>query len=471
MSRIADRDRIPIFQKLMFAAGVNMDYVATGLMTSVLWMPYFNIGLGMSPAMLGFVLMILRAWDAMTNPIIGNLSDNARTRWGRRRPFMVVGAVLCAAMYPLLWRMPEGLGETGNAVYLTLTGMVFFTCYALWSMPYYGMQLELTPNYDERTRLAAWLTFFGKLSLLGGGWLLAVVTGSRFTNAATGQPDIVAGVKSCSWLIAAGILFFGLLPPLFVKERYYESGVVGKGRDPFWRSIRESARCRPLWMLIGASFFIILGYASVASLGQYLNIYYVNHGHLAESSVITGWKTSIVVATGLVCIPLWTWIGEKFDKKSVVAVMVGASAFGHMLNLYMLTPAHPYWQLIPGVFESGAIAAVWMFLPSMKADTADYDEQYTLRRREGGLNAFYSWFTKAANTCAMGLSGVVIELAGFAVTRTEQPPEVLSRMMGFYLVMPLIFWAVALVFVYFYPLNRARMTTIRQLLETRRGTI
>src|SRR3954465_13380621 len=100
--QIAESDRIPTFQKLMFSCGVNMDYVATGLLAS-LWMPFFNIGMGLTPVTLGVIMMILRAWDAISDPLVGNISDNARTRWGRRRPFMFVASITTAGLIPLFW--------------------------------------------------------------------------------------------------------------------------------------------------------------------------------------------------------------------------------------------------------------------------------------------------------------------------------------------------------------------------------
>ena len=105
---IAASDRIPLLQKIMFSAGGTMDYVAANFSTSVLWMPYFNIGLGIDPALLGIVLMILRGWDAFVDPVMGNFSDNTRTRWGRRRPFMVVGAILTATIFPSSGMFPKG---------------------------------------------------------------------------------------------------------------------------------------------------------------------------------------------------------------------------------------------------------------------------------------------------------------------------------------------------------------------------
>src|SRR6185436_14124928 len=143
---------------------------------SVLWMPYFNIGMGMSPAILSLILVIFQIWNAFMDPIMGNLSDNTRTRWGRRRPYMVVGAVVTACIYPFIWRAPFSWGETGAMIYLIGIGLLFYTSFSVWAMPYYALQIELTPNYDERTRLSAWITFFGKISSLGSSWTLALLT-------------------------------------------------------------------------------------------------------------------------------------------------------------------------------------------------------------------------------------------------------------------------------------------------------
>jgi GPH family glycoside/pentoside/hexuronide:cation symporter len=468
---IAASDRIPLLQKIMFAAGGTMDYVAANFSTSVLWMPFFNIGLGIDPALLGIVLMVLRGWDAFIDPVMGNFSDNTRTRWGRRRPFMVVGAILTATIFPFIWHVPQGVSQTAQVTYLIVIGLLFFTCFSSWSMPYFGLQLELTPNYDERTRLTGWMTFCGKFTSLMGGWVLAVLTSHWFDNPATGKPDIVHAVQTASWFIAGLILMTGLLPPIFVKERYYESEVKNQSRDPFLKSIWESMHCSPLWLLIGISFFLVLGSSFSGVLGQYMNIYFINQGKLSHAFVIAGWISTATFVTGILTIPFWIWMGERFDKKTLVTVLLIGSMAGHLLNLVCLRPDAPYLQVIPGVFSSMVISAVWLFLPSMKADVADYDELKTTRRREGALNAFYSWFIKAAITCAAGAGGIAIHLSGFSAKMTEQSPEVLYRMKMLYLTLPILLWSATLIFICYYPLNRVRMAKIREELEIRRGKV
>ena len=152
--------------------------------------------------------------------------------------------------------------------------------------------------------------------------------------------------------------------------------------------------------------------------------------------------------------------------------MLLGSMFGHTLNFFLMTPAMPYLQIIPGIFESCAISAVWLFLPSMKADIADYDEVQTRSRREGALNAFYSWFIKAALACSMGLGGLVLFISGFDVKLAhEQPAAVLHSMLLLYVALPLVIWFCGLIFVWLYPLDRRQMSVIRADLEARRGKI
>jgi GPH family glycoside/pentoside/hexuronide:cation symporter len=463
-------DRIPKVQKAAFSLGYCVDYLSTGLTVSVLWMPFFNIGLGMSPAILGGFLMLFRGWDAITDPIMGNITDNTRSRWGRRRPYIALGTVLTAISYILLWRVPAGLSPMQQNLMLGGLGILLFTCYTIWSMPFYSLMMELTPNYDERTRLSAWVAIAGKLIYLGGGWVLALATCQMFADPVTGKADIVRGMRAVSLLIAGLFLILGLLPAFFVKERYYKAASAGH-RTKFWKSIRESIHCKPLWWLTGINFFLTLGMSITGILGQYVSIYYLNGGNLSSASVLNGWRSSGVMLIGILGIPLWTKLSEWLDKKIIVAIMLSCSMIGHLMNLFCLNPENPYLWLVASIFEAGAIGAVWLFLPAMKGDVADYDEIDTNTRREGSLNAFYSWFAKLAATIGAGLGGTVLQWSGFNAALGAQPLNILLRMKWLYIVLPIVLWSFTLLFIWRYSLDRKRMAAIRSQLEARRGAV
>lgn len=524
-AHIPPEDRIPIGQKVAVALGQNTDYVATIMLTTTLWMPFFNIGLGLSPVVLGIILMVLRAWDAISDPLMGNISDNARTRWGRRRPFMFVAAITTACLYPLLWHFPQSVldgtswlaaaadwipfidtlgltaAEKSTSLYLTFIGLIFFTSFTCWGMPYYGLQLELTPNYDERTRLTAVMALVSKLTSIIGSWtfvtiiFVGTISQGDF-SALEGKPawfqklihavqpwlqslasdhidekPIVTGMRLMCWVFAGLIIFFGIIPAIFVKERFYEKEAAKQPSEPFWQSVKASLKCGPLWSLISTSFFLVMGYSAIGSLGQYVNIYYVCRGDMLLAGTIGGIKGTLLAISGIAMLPLFAWLGEKYDKRTVVLGMLGMSMFGHFLNYWLMTPAYPYLQIVAGFFESSSISAVWLFLPSMKADVADYDEQSTHRRREGAINAFYSWFIKASLTASMGIGGVVLQTTGFDRNFAQQPDDVLQRMFWSYLIIPIVIWAVAVLSMWFYPLTRVRCTEIRHFLENRRGQI
>jgi glycoside/pentoside/hexuronide:cation symporter, GPH family len=466
-------ERIPLREKIGFSLGANVDLVTSTLLTA-LFMPVFNIGLGMSPVAIGLVLMLLRAWDALTDPVMGYITDNFPTRWGRRRPYLVIGAVGCALLYPLFWFMPETASEHGQFFYLLLVGMAFYSAYTCWAMPYYALQLELTPNYHERTRLTAWMTIFIKVGSLGAGWNMALISSAYFADPSTGRADLVNGMQTMGWLYAGLLLLFGVAPALLVKERSFGTAAPRFGeptaaREPFWANIRESLTNRPLWSLIGISFLVVVGSMAVGSVGQYVFIYYVMDGDLYQAGIISGWKSTLVTASSIALIPFWTWLGRYHDKRTLVIATLLITMFGHVLGYFLITPKSPYLSIIPGFFESAALSAIWLFLPSMKGDVADYDEQQTGRRREGSMNSFYSWFFKAALTVSAGLGGWVLQATGFDVKLNATDPVIHGRMFMIYIFLPMAFWGAALLLVWRYPLTRDRMASIRTVLESRRG--
>jgi GPH family glycoside/pentoside/hexuronide:cation symporter len=468
--RVPDSDRVPVLQKVTYGVGGAVDWFTVG-MSGRLFMPVFNLGFGMAPQTLGLIMMLYRIWDAVTDPVMGNLSDNTRTRWGRRRPYIFIGALLVAAVTPMLYRPPDDLSPNGMAGYVLALGLLMYTCSTIWSMAYNCLMLEMTPHYDERTRISAYRTVFGKFGALIGGWVIPLASSPLFFNA-QGETDLVRGVQVISLWMSGLVVVLGILPAVFNRERYYEKEVVAQARESLVQGLRETIRLKPLWLMTGFVVLQVFGSSITGALGFYINIYYISGGELLDASIIEGLKDTTGFLMGLAAVPFWTWVCERLDKKWTMMIIIGSGFIGAALNVLCLNPDYPYLQIVPAVFYASVVASIWLIVPSMLADMVDYDELQTGRRREGSINAVFSWFLKLGMTLPVGLSGFVLAATGFdTAAGREQPPEVLHRMLWSFILLPLIFWGTALVLLWFYPLNREKMQAIRTQLEQRRGKI
>ena len=146
-------DKVPFLKKLAYASGGPVDIFGIWVMVSIAYQ-VFNFELKMSPTYVAIILMSLRLWDAMMDPVTGWISDNFRSKWGRRRPFIFVGAIFSGILYPLIWWFPTDLSQEGIMLWVIGFGILFYTAFAVWAMPYQSMLMEMTPDYNERTRVA-----------------------------------------------------------------------------------------------------------------------------------------------------------------------------------------------------------------------------------------------------------------------------------------------------------------------------
>ncbi|QYY35056.1 MFS transporter [Ruficoccus sp. ZRK36] len=470
MHHVRPEDRVPIGQKIAYGLGGPLEILSVTIPKSVIT-PVFNIGMGLNPVLISLVAMLWRAWDAFSDPVMGNISDNARTRWGRRRPFIVLGAILTGLTMPIMWWAPESLSQWQLFTWLLVTGILFYTCFTIWSMPYYSLNMEMSPSYDERTIITAYRAVPQKLAYLLAGWIIALASMSIFGVNADGTPNLINGMRWISLCLAGATIVLGVLPGIFVKERYYAK-TKGQKKRRLMDDVKQTFRTKPFLILLTIVFTKLLGFGFIGTLGFYLNAYYVCGGDIKQAAVINGVKASMLILPNLFAVPFCTWLSSCFGKRVVLYVISASTILGFLSVYIFYDPAHPWLQLIPALLVSPLSAGIWLIAPSMQADVADFDELETGNRREGSFSAVFSWTTKMTSTITTGLGGFVLVWTGFDVAHgAEQPPHVLDNIMHCYVLIPVAFSAVNIVCVYFYSLTRERMEDIRAQLEERRGAL
>ena len=191
----AREDRIPLRQKSAYAVGMfvnNLQAAALPAMVVIL-----NLGLGMDPFLVGLISAIPRAFDAISDPMVGYISDNTRTRWGRRRPYILVGAILAGLVFALMWQLPVGQTESFYFWVFLGASILFFLTYTLYATPFVAFGYEMTADYHERTRLHTFANTVGQLVWLGVPWFYAIMANESLFR------DTVHGARTLA--IAVGV--------------------------------------------------------------------------------------------------------------------------------------------------------------------------------------------------------------------------------------------------------------------------
>ena len=208
----APEDRISFSQKLIYGMGAfvnNLLAAAIGGMVIVL-----NLGFGMNPALVGLLGGLPRLTDALTDPMMGFISDRTKSRWGRRRPYIFVGAIAAGIIFALLWQLPEGKSENFYFVYFLIGSFLFYLAYTMYATPWVALGYELTPDYHERTRLMGIQNFIGQLPYLVAPWFLWIMSyEGLFENQASGAAGLAL-------IIAVIVISIGVIPAIFLKERF-----------------------------------------------------------------------------------------------------------------------------------------------------------------------------------------------------------------------------------------------------------
>jgi GPH family glycoside/pentoside/hexuronide:cation symporter len=476
-SNTAPEDRISLAQRLIYGLGGlinNLLAAASGGMMIVL-----NLGLGMDPALVGLLGSLPRLTDALTDPIMGFISDNTKSRWGRRRPYIFCGAIAAGIIFALLWQLPRGQSETFYFVFFLIGSILFYMAYTVFATPWVALGYELTPDYHERTRLMGTQNFISQLAYVVSPWFLWIMTYEGFFK---DQVDGAAGLAIIIALVTIGI---GILPAIFLKERFKkiaESEIDGQTEKSstakaikrniksFIKGFATTVKSGPFLKLCLATFLVFNGFILVASFQFYVIIYYVTGGDQNLGAEYAGYAGTVGAVSTFVVITIVTWMGTKIGKRRAFFVSTGIAMVGYALKWICYNPDYPMLVVLPAPLLAFSLGGLFTLMPSMMADVVDHDELESHERREGMFGSIFWWVVKLGMSAALAGGGFLLNASGFDVAlEGNQTDSAIFFMRLFDAGVPIITSAIAIWAVATFPITEKKAREVREELERRRG--
>jgi glycoside/pentoside/hexuronide:cation symporter, GPH family len=464
-------DRVPLSQKIGYGLGSVLDMWGHWLYPSLAY-TVFNVFLGMAPGLISTAQMIKVLVDAGSDAVFGWISDNTRTRFGRRRPFILVGGVLAGIGLPLMFAVGRGWSDTEYFIFMLVSTIIYVPVMSCFNMPWVSLGAEMTPDYHERTSVQAIRNLIQKLPEL------AMFFAAQFTTLAIfhdqkGKPDVLLGAQTYCAILGAIMVAAAVAIFFLTRERYYQTIVVGNKQEsiPFRDTLGRTLRCKPFRNVLCMVLAYGIGTAMVSSLGWYNTIYYVCKGDL---TLAAKWNTAMGVSGmvfGLLGIPFFTMLARRVGKRKAMATVFLLAIAAFIGDWWLYDPALPWLQLFACGFVAFTGAGFWILYGSTIGDVVDYDELETGKRREGSFSACQSWISKVGIALGVGASGWILQFTGFDAKMEVQTPEAIFMIRILLSSLPVVGLLIALVAILTFPLTEERMHEIRARLEARRGKV
>jgi len=380
------------------AIGIN----AMTTMVAVHLLFFYTDVVRLAPWVVGLVMALAQVWDAITDPIIGYLSDRTKWRWGRRRPYILLGSVPAAVFFFAVFCPPKGLSASAAGIFFGVTFLLFFAFRTVWDTPYCALAPELSLDYDERTRISAYQQVFGTLGDVIGTMAPVVLVGVAVTWIGIG-----GGLRSDYAAVGALVAVLAVGSALWTYRGVRENPRLSKKATlPLLKSLRMTFRNRPYVILVAAS--------TCAAMSAYTTMAVVRHvvAHWFPDQDLEAWFFGAFFAGVFLSIPVWTRLTIRIGKK---AALIGAMA-AYSVLLWSALLLQPGWYVpfavlmfLAGVFN----IALWLIPASIVPDVIEWDQLETGERREGAYYGIWTLVKKAGIGGAYVIIAVLLELSGY----------------------------------------------------------
>ena len=396
---------IPLRTKLLYAVGDVATNIKNGSMTRFPLFFYADV-LKVSPAAIGLVLFIGRAWDAVTDPAMGYISDTTRSRWGRRRPYVLLSALPLGAAYYLLFAPPE-LSSTGLLWYLLAINLLLYTAFTVFAVPYLAWGAELTRDYHERTTVVQVRALFG---VLGGiiGATAPIVIANRYADQRVGFAVVGLALGA---MIAVSVLITAGTVPDQARERVPTASFAH-----FVRGLRHSFVNRD-FRIIFLTFCLM---TTAGAMGESVQLIVVKYWlQMYDFFPVIALTFALCFAASF---PLWLAISQRIGKTRALRLGLTIGCFAP-LGWVIVQPGQRM-AMLAFMVVAGIVSGSITLAASQAADVVDYDELETGEQRAGAYFGIWAFGLKTAGAVGVALGGILLDVVGY-VPDVEQSPDTL----------------------------------------------
>ncbi len=464
---------VPMSQKIAFGLGMlanQMFPAALGIFMVVL-----VENLGMPSWMWGVLFFVPRIVDAFFDPIMGFISDNTKSVWGRRRQYVFIGSIIMGIAFIIMWQLYREDSVMYNFTFFLIWSLIFHIGLSIFSVPYVAMGYEMSDDFHERTSIMAISQWIGQFAWVIAPWFWVVMYDpSWFPNADTATRTLAIWVGTVFMLLA-------MVPAIFIKSKSTKFDntlepltykTIGGSLKEILISFKEAFSNKPFRKLCIATFFIFNAFNTVAGFTFFIVVYYLFNGDTAAAGI---WPTLFgcggALATTFIVIPIVAWIAKKMEKKSAFLICQGISIFGYILLWFLFIPGKPYMFLFALPFFSFGIGSLFTLMMSMTADVCDMDELTSGKRREGVFGAIYWWMVKFGFAIAGLLTGVIMSVVAFKAGAPTQPEGAVTGLRLFFSGVPILGTLTAMWVMWNYDLTEEKAKEIKKELDDRKSKI
>jgi GPH family glycoside/pentoside/hexuronide:cation symporter len=471
MSKLIVSKKVPMGQKIAFGVGMFANQMFPAIMG--IFMVVLVQDLGFPGWMWGVIFFAPRIFDSITDPIMGFISDNTKSKWGRRRQYVFLGAIVMGIAYILMWQLFKENSLQFNFWYFFLLSLVFYLGLTLFSVPYVAMGYEMSDNFHERTNIMAIAQFLGQWAWVIAPWFWVIMYDPEWF------PSAEVAVRELSYWVAIPCAICAMVPALFIKsestlDEDYEplnSANIGSSLTKIYDSFVEAFKIKEFRKICGATFLIFNAFNTVAALTFFVIVYKLFNGDTEASGIwVSLFGCLGALGTTFIVIPIVTWMSKVLGKKKAFLVAQAISLVGYVMLWFLFVPGKPWMYIIALPFFSFGIGSLFTIMMSMTADIIDVDQLNTGKRREGIFGAIYWWMVKVGFAIAGALSGVIIGVVGFdpELATVDQQYSV-DSLHAFFCFFPVVGTLIAMYIMRNYNITEESAGEIRKELDKRKA--